>query len=290
MIKKVSKNCVPVAVNLYNVRKAKDAGGDLFRSAQKQKDQYQGIWIMSPDGKVLAGDHDFKFVESSWSRDVLDMIDAALKEFGPVKPREVTATDPLPNLGVGVATDGSVTLAFYGRQMLGGGPQRAPAAANRINLSHWNGDLRPDGPSVIDSLTLTAKEWAALMPPKAEVGAEWAVPEALAAKFARALHPGSDVSGMPLPEEAKVATLTAKVEAIEKGQARIRLAGAWETDHVYEKKHSYAWATAEGTALYDVESKTMRSLLLVYCGAFRSDKTDLQAGAVVEWRHRRADK
>lgn len=57
-----------------------------------------------------------------------------------------------------------------------------------------------------------------------------------------------------------------------------------------KRKHSFAWAATEGTALYDIEGKTMRSLVLVYSGAFRSDKTDLQTGAVVEWRHRRADK
>jgi len=287
VIKKVSTNCVPVAVNLYNVRIAKDAGGDLFRSVQKQKDQYQGIWIVSQDGKVLAGHQNYKS-DDSWTREVLDTIAAGLMAFGHVKPREVTATDPLLHRGVGVATDGSVTLAFYGRLMLGGGQQRAPAALNRNSLWLYDGNLRPDGPPMIDSLTLIAKEWAALMPPKAEVGAEWAVPQVVAAKFARAIVPGDD-SGMPKPEEAKVATLTAKVEAIERGKARIRFAGVWETDHVHEEKHSYAWASAEGTALYDVERKTMRSLLLVFSGAYRSappyDKSDRPTGAVVEWRH-----
>jgi hypothetical protein len=287
VIKRVSTSCVPVAVNLYNVRRADDAGGALFHSVQQQKDQYQGIWIVSPNGKVLAGHQDYKD-EKTWSREVLDTIDGALEAFGPVKPRRVTATEPLPHRGVGVAADGSVSLAFHARLMRGGGRSWIPTAANRNSFWLWDGDLRPDGPPVIDSLTLTAKEWAALSPPRAEVGAEWAVPQALAAKFARAIVPVSDQSAMPLPEEANVARLTARVESIEKGRAHLRLAGQWETDHVYDKKHSYACASAEGIAVLDVDSKTMRSLLLIFSGFYRSappyDQADRPTGAVVEWR------
>ncbi len=50
MIRQVTSDLVPVAVNLYKVRAAKDASGELFRSIQRQKDQYQGIWIVSPEG------------------------------------------------------------------------------------------------------------------------------------------------------------------------------------------------------------------------------------------------
>jgi hypothetical protein len=50
VIRQVTSDLVPVAVNLYKVRAAKDASGELFRSIQRQKDQYQGIWIVSPEG------------------------------------------------------------------------------------------------------------------------------------------------------------------------------------------------------------------------------------------------
>ena len=77
---------MPVAVNLYKTRNAQDAGGELFRSVQRQKDQYQGIWIVSPDGKVLAGHHEIKSHET-WTQEVIATTDAALKIFGSVPPR-----------------------------------------------------------------------------------------------------------------------------------------------------------------------------------------------------------
>ena len=47
------------------------------------------------------------------------------------------------------------------------------------------------------------------------------------------------------------------------------ITGRWETDHVYDGKHSLAWASAEGIAHYNTSSKTLRSLLLVFSGAYR---------------------
>ena len=75
---------MPVAVNLYKVRRAKDAGGDLFRSVQRQKDQYQGIWIVSPVGKVLAGKHDYEDFKNG-ARELLETMDAGLAAFGPIR-------------------------------------------------------------------------------------------------------------------------------------------------------------------------------------------------------------
>src|SRR5207249_2210280 len=167
VIHRVTTNFVPVAVNLYKVRNAKDAGGELFRSVQRQKDQYQGIWVVSPQGKVLAAHHNFKSPKT-WSQEVLETVDSALQSFGPVTARVVKPANPLPARGHGVQPDGSVNLALHARQMLGGGRQTAPPGVAASRLWLWDGALRPDGPAVIDSLTLTAKDWAALMPPKTE--------------------------------------------------------------------------------------------------------------------------
>ena len=112
----------------------------------------------------------------------------------------------------------------------------------------WEGDLKPDGPPVIDTIPLTAGEWTSFAPVKAVVGTEWVVPEAIARKFSRALSPSSDQSTMPRPEEATVAELKAKVESVEAGQARIRLAGHWEMKHIYDGKPSFGWATADARA------------------------------------------
>ena len=89
-------------MNLYHIRVAKDAGGDLFRSAQQQKSQYQGIWILSPEGNVLAAHQDYKSPET-WAAEVLSTIDSALERFGPVQSRPVRSSNrhhPVHNLAV----------------------------------------------------------------------------------------------------------------------------------------------------------------------------------------------
>jgi hypothetical protein len=288
VIRRVTADFVPVAVNLYKVRAAKDAGGELFRSIQRQKDQYQGIWIVSPEGKVLAGHHDVQN-HKTWAQEVLDTADAALNAFGPVPPRKANATNPLPFRGQGVQGDGSVCLAIYVRQMLGGGRASAPAGIAPSRLWIWDGELRRDGPIVIDSLTLPAKEWAGLVPPKIEVGATWSVPDAVARQFCRVLIPSSDQSAMPRPADAKLARLTGTVTTVEDGKARIRLAGAWEAVHLQEgdaKRPIRGAATAEGTAVYDVKQQTMQSLLIVFSGTYGRPNEEAvnSAGAVVEWR------
>ena len=276
-----------MAVNLYKIRQAKDAGGELFQAVQRQQSQYQGIWIVSPEGKVLAAHHEIKD-HKTWSQEVLATIDRALGTFGQVTARQAKVLNPLPDRGVGVQPDGSVTLAMYTRTVRGGGRAAAHPAVHTNSLWLWDGELKSDGPPVIDSLPLSKAEWESLAPGKPVVGTEWSIPESIARKFSRALSPSSDQSTMPRPEDATVAELTASVEAVEGDEARIRFTGRWTTKHIYEDKPSYAWATADGIGLCDTRQRAMRSLVLTFSGAFRMvppyDKSDRPTGAVAEWR------
>jgi len=280
---------VPAAVNLYKARKATNGSRELFLSIQRQKDQYQGIWIVSPEGKVLAGIHDYKDFKNG-AHELLGTIDAGLQAFGPVDRRRAEPTNPLPHRGAGVRDDGSVMLALYGRQMPGGGRETLPAGVEAGRAWLWDGTYSPDGPTMIDTASLSADEWAAFSPAGAEVGVAWSVPEKVARVFTRLLSASSDQSGMPLPEDARVADLRAKVEAVEGGKARIRLAGRWEMVHAIEgnkDRLTYGAATAEGVAVYDVSGKSMRSFLLVFDGTIRHGKPDgspVRTGAVAEWR------
>ena len=303
MIRRVSATFVPVAVNLYKVREADDAGGELFRSVQRQKDQYQGVWIVSPEGKVLAAIHDYQAVRDQeklkldtgevrrrMAEELLAVVNRALDEFGPVTARAVRADDPLPSRGRGVQADGSVTLAVYVRQMLGGGRESAPPSVPESRLWLWEGPLRADGPPVIDSFTLDAKSWSAFTPPKSEPGTTWEVPDTIAREFCRVLVPSSDQSAMPLPDDAKRARLTASVESIDDGVARIRLTGDWEAVHLIEgdsNRPIAGTAVADSIATYDVRQKSMQSLLLIFRGTHgRPNDNNGQnpTGAVVEWR------
>jgi hypothetical protein len=293
VIRRISENFVPAAINLYQVRKATDGARELFQSVQRQKDQYQGIWIVAPDGKVLAGHHDFKS-HKTWAQEVLETLDAGLKAFGTVEPRRPEARNPLPFRGTGVRAGGTVSLALYGRQMMGGGRHTMPAGIEPSRAWVWDGPYRPDGPSMIDTLDLSAEEWSAFAPPSTESGTEWTLPEAVARKFVRLLSASSDQSGMPRPEEAKVAELRASVEAVESGAARIRLAGRWEMARAVpglpegnRYRDQFGTATAKGVATYDAGRKELTSFLLVFDGTLRVGKPDSppgRVGAVAEWR------
>jgi hypothetical protein len=310
VIRRVSATFVPVAVNLYKVREADDAGGELFRSVQRQKDQYQGVWIVSPEGKVLAGIHDYQSVRDQeklkldtgevrrrMAEELLAVADQAIDEFGPVAARSAQAVDLLPSRGRGVQGDGSVTLAVYVRQMLGGGRESAPPGTHDSRLWLWEGPLRADGPPVIDSFSLDADQWSSFAPPKSELGTAetepgttWEVPDAIAREFCRVLVPSSDQSAMPLPDDARRARLTATVESVDDGVARIRLTGDWEAVHLIEgdsNRPIAGAAVADGIATYDVRQKSVQSLLLIFRGTHgrpNDDNGQNPTGAVVEWR------
>ena len=88
VIKRVSTNFVPVAMNLYELRKDTGPSGNLFRLVQRQIDHYQGFWMISPDGKALGKYSDWQGDPAvPESKRVPMVLDAAIKAFGAVTPR-----------------------------------------------------------------------------------------------------------------------------------------------------------------------------------------------------------
>ena len=105
--------------------------GDLFRSVQKQMDQYQGFWLVSPEGKALAKKHEWVTKDQAkYPQELVETMDEVLRAYASVKPRRLKPSDPLPDRGTGVQKDGGVSLALYGRLMHKG---------------------KPDGPMMLDS-------------------------------------------------------------------------------------------------------------------------------------------
>jgi hypothetical protein len=91
-----------------------------------------------------------------------------------------------------------------------------------------------------------------------------------------------------------VARLTAKVEAVEDGRARIRLTGTFEAVKLFKEKNlSFrATATATGIAEFDVKEKMLSSVLLVFQGTYQQGaQPETQKGrpfgAVAEWQCKR---
>jgi len=272
VIRFVSRNCVPVAQNLYEIRKAEGPGGEFFRAVQKQRPaQYQGLYLVSPDGRVLASHQAFKSHET-WAKEVLADLEPGLSAFGAVKPREFERADPLPHRAVGVMKDGGVCLGVYLRFAIKGIP------------------LRELPNPTIDSLVLAKDEWTALAPAEAVAGREWVVPEPVGRKFGRVLGPG-DENTMPRPGEVTSVRLVGRVNSVEGGVAYLTYEGQIAGSHVTQSNRGlcHGQAKLSGVGRYDTRSRRMVALTLVFDGVFRNvTPYDRPASysAVVEWRER----
>jgi hypothetical protein len=262
VVLRVSAGFVPLALNRNAL--TKDNGQEFLKSLQRQKSQYHGIWMTTPDGLVLAANEGkgVKGVEG-WAREILAGIDVALKAFGPAVPRKVEPADHTPYRGRGAHPDGGVSLAVYARLMHRGAR---------------------DGPVVLDAVALTAAEWSFLVPPSMTVGAERAASEAVARKFCRIVSPVSDPEFLPRPDQLRTAEFRLTVASIDGATATLRLTGRWETEYsTTEGKLIRASAAGEGVAVFDLQTKGMRSMLLVTTGTFGFVPESRETGAVVEW-------
>lgn len=286
-----------MAVNLYKIRTHKDAGGELFRSVQKQKDQFQGIWIVSPEGKVLSGYGDTSYLvfkngdvdngasKTAWIKKVRQTIEAAAQAFGPVQPRSVSSINSLPQRGVGVHADGGVTLALYAR-CIAYKPLRSDA----------------DQHVRIDSFQLTASQWSALSPPTVKKGAEWTLPDATARQFSRVLCAASDSDGWPFPREVSKVQFTARVDKIEHGLATLSYRGTIAGVHVAVGQNAAGLkpdqprptfggeARLTGLALYDTTRRELKALTFVFEGTCYRQSASSAArpmATIVEWQQRR---
>jgi hypothetical protein len=262
-IRLLSTMFIPVSVDLIRIRKDQGPGGELFRSVQRQLDTYQGWWIVSPEGRALKVEPRASpgFIMKDHIENSLGVMTDALKEWGPLTPRQVKWTDPLPYRGRGVQPDGSVSLAAHGR------------------LTH---EGKPDGPVVLDAVNLTVSEWAAFSPPDPGGRGEWTLPRGVARKLGCVISPFDD-SARFSDEDYLEAEVRAKVESIEGSTARIRLTATWKAKGAYGHEKGArvheASSTGRGIAVYDVDRKSMRSLILVQVGRWEGRET----GGVIEW-------
>jgi hypothetical protein len=268
VIRFIATKTVPVALNLYVIRKQQDEAGDFFRNVQKQRpSQYQGLYLVGPDGKVLASHQNFKS-EKTWPQEVLADLEPGLKPFAGLKPRAVKRTDPLSRRGRGILADGSASLAIYLRYAIQGIP------------------LRELPNPTIDSLTLTGKELAELAPPKVEPGTKWELSKDLCRRFGRVLGPG-DENTMPRPHEVTAVKLTGKVRSVESGVAYLVYEGQLDGAHLtHTKKLTRGSAQLKGVGRYDSNTGRLLSFAWVWAGIYQGPPPyDEQRpySAVVEW-------
>ena len=255
-----------MAANLYKIRDGKDAAGNFFRAVQKQKNQYQGFWIATPDGKLLSSHQDHS--EKKWTEEVLAAIDEALAKAGPLSPRNPEPRDVLPDWGKRVQRDGSVTLAVWTRYFFQG---------------------KGIGNGATDSVTWSAKEWKEFAPPEPVKGATWHLPAKMASQFSCCLSTVSDKSMMPRPDEVTEVDISGSVSRTKDGIATLSYTGriAALHTHTFNKKYVYeSRAKLRGIGTYDVDKQEMISLMWIFEGGswLTHEKGDNPLAAVVEWQ------
>jgi hypothetical protein len=280
VVQRVSSNFVPTHFNNNDPNRAADEpSAVLWKAVLHQKTlQGQGVWVLRPDGTVIAGmsaeidghasDRIGTGPGAPWRANprfaeaVVEMLDESLRRFGPVTPRHQKA-EPLPYRGAGVKPDGGVRVVVYNR------------ADNGLAFS----------------VNLTAEEWRAFVPTTLAAGKRWSLPESVAREFAPVLSPLADTRFRPRPGDLRSAELTAEVGTLDTQHAEIRLVGRWHADWRHDgDEHSVGTATAEGIAVYDLSRKAIRSLLLIFDGTYGYTTHDGYAhrpapfAAVVRWR------
>jgi len=281
----ISSRFVPVALNRQEIRAAKDEGGDFFRSVQTQAYQHQGIWLASPDGRVLVatgglppepakpGDHD---------RKILKELREGMKAYGRIAPRLVGATNPLPYRGIGVRPDGGATLAVSGKDL-----------PTRDLTKQIEPFALPE--ARFDSVVLSAAEWSALAPPDVRVGSRWAIPEAAGRRFFSFLSPVD--AAFHDPAEVTEVQFAGRVASVRDGIALLLYQGTIAGTHhgapndgMVGLQFSSNVRLIAGKASYHIETKQMLSLLWVGEGSFwgwhepGSASQRARIGLVAEWR------
>lgn len=265
---------VPVALNLYEIREAKGKAGEFFKKVAKQTpDQYQGLWVVNADAKVLAR-RASEPKKGSWEKDTQKMLDEGIEAFGGISPRKVRRVEPKPFRGVGVRDDGGIVLAVYTRSM-------------SLGL-----DRRGLGRAVIDSVALTKNERASLTLAEAEKDSAWQLPSQVVRAFHRVLAPISDPNFLVKRDEVTKAVLKGSVDRVRGGVAylsfRGEIAGVRTYPHEPHKgKKIRASVQLRGVGTADAKTGRLLSITLVGDGTFRNHPPydePSKYGVVVEWR------
>jgi hypothetical protein len=280
VIRLISENVVPVAVNLYTIREDKGPAGDFFRKLNSQFVQYQGLYLAAPDGKLLVK-------KQMWTlENVLGGLKEGLRAFGPVKPRQ-SHSEYLARRGCGVDKDGGVILSV---------------STKLLFVPHVPEDLADLNPSAIpmtghDRILLSAAELNTLVPDGIREGTRWTVPEATARQFFPVLDNWD--KRFRKPGEVTAVHLAGRVRSIRHGIAYLNFQGDIAGTHVWPREAGPKLAGKSlrselrlltGVGAYDVEGGKLLSLTLVFDGragdsvTLRTPGPDGRYGAVAEWR------
>jgi hypothetical protein len=206
----------------------------------------------------------YKQNQQKWIDSTLTMLTEGVQAAGDLKPREVSASNPFPDRGLGLTTTGGARLAV-----------------SVIGLR--NG--KQDGVPVVDSFTLSKEELATTVPASGKT--DCTLPESAAKKFAVALAPITDSIYVPQSKDVSSAEVTGKVLREVDGIMVIRWSGKWESKHFrdgHEKYPILASATGEGIGLFDTAKKELTTLLFVLKGTYTNGTVVTPTSTVIDWQ------
>ncbi len=275
VIKAISRQCVPVAINRESISNEKSAAGDLYRDIRKQRpNQYQGIYVIDPKGKVLANQAEPPKDVKLWAKDLRDQIDAGVKAFGEITQRPAMKLTALDDRGIGTRADGSAVLAVTLRYM------------------HLGLDKRGIGGPAFDSVVLTSEQLSKFGIAKAKAGMTWKVPATDAKHLHKVLSPNSDPNTLAQADEVTLAKLEGKVERVSRGIAYLRFTGRISGAHVWifppnKGKEINGDVKLDGVGTCDAITGKLKSIILVGMGEYRNYPPYDQVGkygAVIEWK------
>jgi hypothetical protein len=265
IIDRIASTMVPVALDYQTLQDAKSPEAKLLLPLMTQRDQDQGVWIFAPDGKALGGFVGFGDMVGQTK----DVIEGALKSFGPITPRRVEPVETDPYRGRGVMQDGSVCLA------------------ESVRTSDDALRFMDAKSPVISRVTLSATEFRAFAPGEPAVGSKWTIPEAVAKRLSRVTSPMC-YQHAPEPGWVTGVLLDAEVRSIEGGVAWLGYQGRISSEHrVGNVVVSVQDTKLSGEGAYDVSNNCLRSVLLIGEGELRwpeDPEKRVTFDALVEWR------
>lgn len=269
----IGRSFVAAAVNLYEVREKTHPANAFFAKLAEQKQQYQGIWIATPEGKLLGSYFESENKQFDWTLRLIETLQNSLRAFGPVTQVDARPVDLHPNRGIGVEADGSATLSGTSRRLL------------------LNGKLLT-APQ-LDRFKLTEKQFAGLRPAEVKVGAVFEASADAVKRLSPLMTNGSGMGQYPEPKDVTNAKLIGTVTEISDGIATITYAGEMAATHkdLFSKTECFGHGTTRFVGYGTVDARTgrMLSLLLLLDTAYRGfppyDEPQQIVG-LAEWKAR----
>jgi hypothetical protein len=238
---------IPHGTSNYTPEHLGDREKELFAAIEKQDPQSQGIWLTTPDGKVLRSSYHVS------AQPMLAMMEAAIADW-----KRLGGTDPLPIPPSVRCTGpcleplpGTVRLTFHGRLV--------------TDSSHPPEPLR-------DTLDVSEKDFEELLAREPQPGQTHEVPARLMQSWATRLYSG-EMRLAVRPEEIRSAHATVTIEEVGQELVTGQVQGAIELDGVVplSTRRRLLHSELTGTLQWRLDSRELQTVRIVCDGMWQAE-------------------